>query len=124
MTPNVELLESVMRHIDDHPEQHDQRVWINECGTAACFAGWACLLSGWQVGLSSDSYDNIVISSDTLTKRPTAIVAMELLGLSWETSLTLFQGDNTREMLHLMVKDLVNGDELRGWDEYRDEVAS
>ena len=39
MNRNVELLERVMQHIDDHPEQHEQAVWVrHECGTAACFA--------------------------------------------------------------------------------------
>ncbi|BCP41407.1 hypothetical protein MINTMi27_15000 [Mycobacterium intracellulare] len=47
---NVALLEATMQHIKDHPELHEQSsVFLqSECGTAACFAGWACMLSGFQ----------------------------------------------------------------------------
>lgn len=47
-TPNADLAYRVLDHIDEHPEQWDQGRWIGkaECGTVACFAGWACLLSG------------------------------------------------------------------------------
>jgi hypothetical protein len=47
--PNAALAYRVLDHIDAHPEQHDQNVWVEEgrdCGTAACLAGWAVLLSG------------------------------------------------------------------------------
>lgn len=46
---NMLELEKVMTFIQDHPEKHDQRVWITECGTAACMAGWAAVLNGWEM---------------------------------------------------------------------------
>lgn len=50
MTPNTDLAYAVLDHIDAHPDAWDQRHWLrsadNECGTVACFAGWACLLAG------------------------------------------------------------------------------
>lgn len=48
MKPNAELAWRVIDHIDAHPELWQQGQWIAnaECGTVACFAGWACLLSG------------------------------------------------------------------------------
>lgn len=47
-TPNAELAYRVLDHIDSHPEQWNQGLYIGkaECGTVACFAGWAVLLSG------------------------------------------------------------------------------
>lgn len=47
-TPNAELAYQVLDHIDDHPEQWRQDLYIgkSECGTVACFAGWTVLLSG------------------------------------------------------------------------------
>jgi hypothetical protein len=49
-TPNAELAYRVWDHILANPDQHASDVWIYrgdpECGTAACVAGWACLLSG------------------------------------------------------------------------------
>src|SRR5690348_5458725 len=43
--PNIELLEKVLKHIEDNPETWDQGNW--RCGTSYCFAGHAVLLSGW-----------------------------------------------------------------------------
>jgi hypothetical protein len=47
-TPNAGLAYKTLDHIDAHPEQHDQHVWIStpSCGTSACLAGWVCLLAG------------------------------------------------------------------------------
>lgn len=44
MPLNVELLTKVKEHILAHPEELDMRNFI--CGTTACIAGHACLLSG------------------------------------------------------------------------------
>jgi hypothetical protein len=107
MTRNVELLQATMQHILDHPEQHYQTQWVTECGTAACFAGWAALRSGVSV--------QTILSSDMWR------LGAELLGISVFESLTLFAPGNTRAMLELMVKDLVNGDELRTTDDYEAE---
>jgi hypothetical protein len=117
MARNTALLERVMQHILDNPEQHKQDIWVNDCGTAACFAGWACLLSGW---LSAQDYLNVVRDEERREVKP---AAMDALGLTpWEAE-RLFDAGNTRDRLALMVKDLVNGDELRApWD--YDEVAS
>ena len=58
-TPNAELAYRALDAIDADPKAWDQGVWIkrDECGTAACFAGWACLLSG----------DNPVFDEDDVT---------------------------------------------------------
>jgi hypothetical protein len=48
--PNAELAWRVLDHIIANPDQYAPDVWIYrgdpECGTAACIAGWTCLLSG------------------------------------------------------------------------------
>jgi hypothetical protein len=53
--PNAELAYKVLDHIDAHPETWKQGQWIGEaeCGTVACFAGWAVLLSG-QTSIRDD----------------------------------------------------------------------
>lgn len=109
---NVVLLESTMQQIVDHPELHDQRLYLSrsECGTTACFAGWACMLSGW----TPSQLDWVSIPG----------LAARELGLDIPESALLFDPGNTRAMLQLMVKDLVNGDQLRSQDEYRDEAHS
>lgn len=49
---NLELLQQVRDKILADPEQHDQAEWLlvspgpEHCLTAACVAGWACLLAG------------------------------------------------------------------------------
>lgn len=101
---NVELLQETMQHLTDHPEQHNQGIVVDCCGTAACFAGRSALLSGWSVSkiASADIYQYA-----------------QLLGLTKAQARTLFWFDNTRPMLELMVKDLVNDDVLRAPDAYR-----
>lgn len=48
---NWPLLERVIEHIIDHPEEWNQEVWIRKtpgCGTQACIAGWAALFAGYH----------------------------------------------------------------------------
>lgn len=119
---NVELLEKTMQHILDHPEQHDQGEWARttDCGTAACFAGWAAILTfgpsvlGYIGGFDLPAPYNLSCMSES---------AGALLGLTEPEYDTLFEANNTRDMLQLMVKDLVNGDELQSVEHYRDEVS-
>lgn len=59
-TPNAELAYKVLDHIDAHPEQWNQGRWYGadpECGTTACFAGWAVALSGHDVTLGEQTED-------------------------------------------------------------------
>lgn len=126
MRRNVELLERTMLHILDHPEKHDQSIWVSECGTAGCLAGWACLLSGWTVGF----VDNILAREKATVLSPhdgyaysLPWVAAELLGLTGDEAAALFHPENTIAELQLMVKDLVNGDELRDREDYLSEVS-
>src|ERR1044072_1672642 len=46
LTLNAKLAYEVLDYIEAHPEKHDQATYFNSCGTTACFAGWASLLSG------------------------------------------------------------------------------
>lgn len=115
---NLALLERTMTQIRDHPELHEQGVWFApmECGTAACFAGWVCLLSGYEpVG------NELVETPGGWEAVPFA--AEDLLGLNAAEADVLFDSRNSRHMLELMVKDLVNGDVLRGWSHYREMAA-
>jgi hypothetical protein len=51
---NEKLIACVLRHIEANPDEYDQNTWCSlrdaahdqsYCGTTACFAGWAVLLS-------------------------------------------------------------------------------
>ena len=99
MERNTELLQQTMQYIINHPDQHDQADWAvqHDCGTTACFAGWAAILSGWTV------------KQVQLTDDPVKDIGGEILGLTVSESHQLFDASNTRHQLELMVKDLVNG---------------
>ncbi len=106
MKRNTERLQQVMTQITDNPDLHDPRTWVDiqECGTVACFAGRAGLLSGMTV--------RQILNAEMYKK------GAELLGLSGYEAHILFDCTNTRPMLELMVKDLVNGDALQDSDFY------
>lgn len=113
-----------MRHILDHPEQHDQAQWIAPCGTAACFAGWSVLLSpNWEVF----DYRGAMLArrvDDPEEIYSTAEAAEMELGVRPIEADILFSAVNTRPMLQLMVKDLVNGDDLREVEDYQREAEA
>lgn len=98
--PNVELLQRTMQYINDHPEQHNQERWVNICGTSACFAGWAAIFSGMSVEEIWDVNDMYQVGA-------------KLLDIRYLDANVLFAPTNTRAMLELMVKDLVNGERLQ-----------
>jgi hypothetical protein len=107
MQRNVELLQQTMQYIKDHPEQHDQsEYWDYGCQTPSCFAGWALHFNGvtWKEYVKRN--------------KSTHIWASEVLGLTDDEAYVLFHDGNTRRMLELMTKDLVNGDELLPRREY------
>lgn len=51
MERNDVLIDKVLGYIREHPQEWDQRFWgeKNVCGTRACFAGHAMLLSGYSL---------------------------------------------------------------------------
>lgn len=104
--PNAELAYRVLDQIDAHPETWNQGIW--DCGTAACFAGWAVRLSG-GTSAKNDSLDTIVVDG------PAGIIGMEvpdaaehLLGDICRNGddEDLFDGSNTREDLGRLVEEI------------------
>lgn len=112
MTPNVALIEQTMQHLLDHPEDHNQSAVFNECGTPACFVGWAMYFSG----ITAENVDDY-LETTTCTGW-----AAEHLGIDVVDAGKIFRGTNTLPMLHLMVKDLLNGDGLQTHDHYFKEA--
>lgn len=53
MITGKELAQKVLDHVEAHPDQHDQSIWVDNpapdatslCNTTACLAGWAVLLN-------------------------------------------------------------------------------
>jgi hypothetical protein len=110
-TPNAELAYKILDQIDAHPETWNQGTW--DCGTAACFAGWAVRLSG---GISDpDGYDsNVVDGPAYLIGMTVDEAAREVLGSSGWTPSTvdpdeedwLFSAGNDRADLGRLVAEI------------------
>lgn len=123
---NVELLERTMTQIKDYPELHDQGTLFvrSECGTAACFAGWACLLSGCTPAFLPETVgalSTFVLDRDARLQSAWD-QAVRLLNITGDEARILFHPCNSRAMLELMVKDLVNGENLKRPVTYREEL--
>lgn len=112
LTPNVTLAYEVLDKIDANPELHNQRVWFlplaDGCGTAACFAGWTCLLAGDAVvDECACGDDRCLIRYRVRTSdgelMPVDARAQELLGLDVFQAADLFDGVNSREHLGELV---------------------
>lgn len=112
-TLNAKLAYRVLDHIDAHPEQWSQREWIYrpdaaDCGTAGCFAGWACMLSGdqpmWNQGKQTERFA-MEIAVDGVCK-PIRDRAVELLGIDEDEDDLLFDACNTRGDLGRLVAEI------------------
>lgn len=114
-TPNAALAYLVLDHIDAHPELWDQGRYIGagKCGTVACFAGWACLLSGEQPHFYYPGETSWLADQ----RRPVSVAtrAEELLGASRYSPTAadgddydedLFGASNTREDLGRLVAEI------------------
>ncbi len=89
MERNDELIDKVIDYIREHPEEWNQDVWGFKapCGTEACFAGHALLLSGYtfEHGFRDPEGCSIWGVPDT---------ARELLGVTDDQSRLLFYAVN------------------------------
>jgi len=119
MVLNVGLLEATMTQIRDHPELHHQDAWFTDtdCGTAMCFAGWACALSGMPQ-LRNDSSVSASAVQTPWGVDSAGNAARKVLGLNEHQSKVLFGPGNSEEILEAMCKDLINTGDLRSEDSY------
>ncbi len=115
LKPNAELAYRVLDHIDAHPSEWNQTVWVlneGDCGTSACAAGWTCLLAGDQPRFHSDGDPE----AEYVTpggKRSRVYIpdrAAELLGMEpdggEQTGYRLFEPNNTRDDLGRLVAEI------------------
>lgn len=119
---NVELLRDTMKWIEEHPGEHDQERWVNACGTAFCYAGHAALLAGatrpdalgfgihWGINpvtfkSVTDTYTGL-LATDNI---PVDEFAARQLGITFEESEVLFDGDRTTAELRALVDALCAG---------------
>lgn len=145
------VMTQVIDHPEAHDQSVYYRD-VRGCGTAACLAGWTGLMYGAQYGWEQVKVENlfqefwgrakgemvkIVLAEEVIEEKMYSSwfvhrgrdvmmhisdVAREILGLDYYQAMTLFSGSNTRPMLGLMVKDLIDGIELEGIHKYRDQI--
>ncbi len=106
--PNAELAYRVLDHIDANPDSWDQGLWLKrtDCGTAGCFAGWACMLAGDEPSfrfIDSLRTDFVEVDGDRVYVEDRAA---DRLGITPELADALFHPANTREVLGDMVAEI------------------
>ena len=125
MTVNAEALERVMTHIKDNPRMWRQATYftdrdVHDCGTTACFAGWAVQFYAEQEGWKPREELFVATTARYYFKdgQPpedashVAEVAAEILGITDADADILFGGSNDMEQLETMVKNLLNNEEI------------
>jgi hypothetical protein len=94
---NEKLIACVLRHIEANPDEYDQNTWFSlrdtahdqsYCGTTACFAGWACLLSKDVTKWADRRQESVRVE------------ATALLGLTDYEASTLFGGVTGDDPVH------------------------
>src|SRR5262245_46002525 len=155
MMANNALLDEVLSFIDLNRELWDQRDWgqliVNgwstdelkryvaedpdnpACGSAMCFAGWACALSGFKPVFKDPSqYRGSFYSTNTIMCKDQHGFsyqidekARELLGIDVRAAGKLFEGGNSFETLQAMVEHLKEHGNLNDYpDDYSDDGYS
>lgn len=138
-TSRVPLAQRVRDQIVQHPESHNQKVWVQEtsCGTTACVAGWTVILAGATPALDRDissswhgidefpgwvrygldeyaSYvDCIPIHGNRSALVSIFSYAEQLLGLTSAQGDYLFAASRTRKELLRALDNLIRRDEIR-----------
>lgn len=113
------LLEDTMLHIRSYPELHNQSYYYEQSdyGLCACFAGRALLLAGYSPVMTYGIRGCIAAHPTNGTFVNVWTEARERLGIEDKWAANLFTPQNTRRMLDLKVKDLLNGSPLRTYRE-------
>lgn len=102
---NLELLNRVHKQIETQPDTWNQALWIQQadCGTTACVAGWASLLSGWEPANQHPAF-----GVDMVEKQARRLHVQEAawgeLGLNEEQAAYLFNEYRTRKQIDRFVE--------------------
>lgn len=111
---NTELLLKTLKYIEEHPDQHDQFEWVNQCGTALCFGGWAVVLATGNRPDPSNPWfvDGFTGKYSTCSSGSTMDVgeyAEKILDLNPEQADRLFHPLGTLGEVRKTVSDIING---------------
>jgi hypothetical protein len=118
---NIPLLTKVLDHITANPLEWGQGVWATEteCGTAACVAGWAVIMSGHTLEFEDmHMWDRLTgrrlntgpSARRTTDGEPIADVARRELGLNVDQSKYLFADHRDLDDLWNLANAFSNGE--------------
>ena len=115
-------LDAALAWIDEHPEQHDQDMWIKRepgCGTTACPAGTMAQLAGGVPVWDADAGAACEVRLPDGVVRMVDVFACELLGVPYEGEVAsdLFFGANDAQDLHVIRDRLAESLEPARWVE-------
>lgn len=124
---NVRLLNRTMDLIKMVPDKHNQGTWVSPCGSTMCYAGHAAVLDGAE--FDHKRYDRDADwHIDPETKKhvgywdedgiSVGAYARKALGLTWDESDYLFDGDRTVEELEEAVRKLSAGYTISPWGDF------
>lgn len=129
--PNHELFVKVLAQIEREPQAWDQQQFAHkrDCGTAYCFAGWACVLDGWQFYIDTHPNSGVIglVVERGEESECASDVAEDLLGIGgWgdDDHPHLFDSGNTLADLYRLSADLLGVDEQVLRDKVQAEVAA
>lgn len=138
---NIEALRQVQKQINIRPELHNQGSWglisceeaqklnpttvgltfglATHCGTAACVAGWAVELAGYDMVIEPRELESALVCDTDAVAVGTCTdgeyiylirdKAQELLGLTVDQASHLFSGANTRDQINVYIDALCEG---------------
>jgi len=96
MIRNDELIDQVMGHLREHPQEWNQSRWVSDCGTQMCFAGHAMLMSGYTIRFMEGFDDSWPVFIDPqgveVPSMKYSAVANDLLGLSVSQGNAVYYG--------------------------------
>lgn len=138
---NVPLLRKVMEHIESHPEEWDQGMWVTGvrtltyrsgevvrtypmqtlpyyrteppafCGTAFCFAGHVAHMTGWNPIWRGTHFDRQRMHHPVHGDADVETLAREELGISAGAAEALFNANNSMFHLQEIVAALIEAAE-------------
>jgi hypothetical protein len=123
---SISLIDAVLDIVENHPELHDQSLWVDglrealeggtepDCGTTACVAGWAAILSA-PAGSRIESTGHVLLAGEDIS-RDVEEYAVEALGISESGGVWLFSQLRTRDEITVSLRYLKAYPEA-GYDE-------
>ena len=87
---NIEALKRTRDAIEAAPESYSQDMWMHDCGTPACVAGFACVAHGYEIWVNEAGDDSAWKKGETGGTVPS--VAAALLEMTSGEAREMFNG--------------------------------